>query len=92
VLSIDSKSHEITRTAQYWALAHFSRAARRGAVRFDSQGQIEKVSHVGFARPDGSQAAVLTNTGAERKIRLQLASMAADVVLPEASVLTLTWK
>jgi len=92
VLSIDSKTHEITRTAQYWALAHFARAARRGTVRFDSHGQIDKVAHVGFARPDGSQAAVLSNTGGEIRIHLQLAGMAADVVLPEASVLTLTWK
>jgi hypothetical protein len=89
---IDSKTHEIIRTGQYWALAHYARAARRGALRFDSQGQIEKVSHVAFAHPNGSCAAVLTNTGAERNIHLQLAGMAAEVVLPEASVLTLTWK
>jgi len=92
VLSIDSKTHEIIRTGQYWALAHYARAARRGARRFDSQGQIEKVSHVAFTHHDGSHAAVLTNTGAERNIHLQLAGMAAEVVLPEASVLTLTWK
>ena len=92
VLSIDSKTHEITRTGQYWALAHFGRAARRGARRFDSQGQIEKVSHVAFTHPDGSHAAVLTNTGAEKSIHLQQAGMAAEVVLPESAVLTLTWK
>jgi glucosylceramidase len=92
VLSIDSKTHEIIRTGQYWALAHYARAARRGALRFDSQGQIERVSHVAFTHPNGSYAAVLTNTGAERNIHLQLAGMAAEVVLPEASVLTLTWK
>jgi len=65
---------------------------RLGGLRFDSQGQIEKVSHVAFVDPTGSYAAVLTNTGAERNIHLQLAGMAAGVVLPEASVLTLTWK
>ena len=92
ILSIDSKTHDIVRTGQYWALAHYARAARRGALRFDSQGQVEKVSHVAFAHPDGSQALVLTNTGAERKIRLRLADMAAEVTLPEASVLTLSWK
>lgn len=92
VLSIDSKTHEIRRTGQYWALAHFSSAARRGARRFDSEGQVEKVSHVAFAHPDRGQAVVLTNTGGERKIHLQLAGMAAEVVLPEASVLTLSWK
>jgi glucosylceramidase len=31
VISIDSKTHDIVRTGQYWALAHFARAARRGA-------------------------------------------------------------
>ena len=92
VLSIDSKTHEITRTGQYWALAHYARAARRGALRFDSQGQIDKVSHVAFAHADGSQTAVLTNTGGDRKIHLHLAGMAAEVAVPEASVLTLTWK
>lgn len=92
VLSIDSKTHEIARTGQYWALAHFAKAARRGARRFDSQGQVEKVSHVAFAHPDGGQAAVLANTGSERKVHLQLAGMMAEVVLPQASVLTLSWK
>ena len=53
---------------------------------------MEKVLHVAFVQPDGSQAVVLTNTGAERKIRLQLADMAAQVSLPPASVLTLSWK
>lgn len=92
VLSIDSKTHEVVRTGQYWALAHYARAARRGARRFDSQGQVERVSHVAFTQPDGSQSLVLTNTGAERKIRLRLADMAAQVSLPPASVLTLSWK
>jgi glucosylceramidase len=92
VLSIDSKTHEIVRTGQYWALAHFSHAARRGARRFNSQGELEKVSHVGFALPDGSHALVLANTGSEKKARVQLADMAADVTLPEASVLNLSWQ
>jgi hypothetical protein len=31
-------------------------------------------------------------TGKEKKARLQLADMAAEVVLPESSVLTLSWQ
>jgi glucosylceramidase len=92
VLSIDSKTHEISRTGQYWALAHYARAARRGGRRFDSQGEVEKVSHVAFAHPDGSLSAVLGNTGGERKVHLQLAGMAAELLLPETSVMTLSWK
>lgn len=92
VLSINSRTHEIARTGQYWALAHFASAARRGGRRFDSVGELEKVSHVGFVYPDGRQTLVLTNTGQETKARLQLANMSAEVVLPESSVLTLSWR
>ncbi len=92
VLSIDSKTHEVARTGQYWALAHFARAARRGAHRFDSQGELEKVSHVGFAHADGKHVLVLANAGKEKKARLQLADMVAEVVLPESSVLNLSWQ
>jgi hypothetical protein len=80
------------RTGQYWALAHFAYAARRGGRRFDSVGELEKVLHVGFAYPDGRRTLVLTNTGKETKARLRLADMSADVVLPESSVLTLNWR
>jgi glucosylceramidase len=92
VLSINSGTHEIVRTGQYWALAHFAYAVRRGGRRFDSVGELEKVSHVGFAYPDGRRTLVLTNTGKETKARLQLADMSAEVVLPESSVLTLNWR
>jgi glucosylceramidase len=92
VLRIDSKTREITRTGQYWALAHLSTAARRGGRRFDSQGDLEKVSHVGFIYPDSRHALVLSNTGPEKTVQLQLAASTAEVVLPEASVLTLSWQ
>src|SRR5258708_14525256 len=62
VLSIDSKTHEIIRTGQYWALAHYARAARRGALPFHSQGQIQKGSHLTFTPPHGRHASVFTHT------------------------------
>jgi glucosylceramidase len=92
VVSINSKTHKIVRTGQYWALAHFSHAARRGGRRFDSQGELEKVSHVGFAYPDGRRALVLANTGKETNARLRMGDVSAEVSLPESSVLTLTWQ
>jgi len=92
VLSINSETHEIVRTGQYWALAHFSHAARRGGRRFDSQGELEKVSHVGFAYPDGRRALVLANTGKETNARLRMGDLSAEVSFPESSVLTLRWQ
>jgi len=90
-ITIHSETKEITRSGQYWALAHYSRAVRRGAMRIDSQGEIERVAHVAFTNPDGSTVAVLTNSGTERAVVLQLAGNAADVRLPADSVTTLSW-
>jgi glucosylceramidase len=91
VVTIDSKTKEITRSGQYWAFAHYSKAVHRGARRIDSQGKVAKVSHVAFVNPDGSNVAVLTNAGADTKVRLQVAGVMTEIALPEKSVATLTW-
>jgi glucosylceramidase len=93
MVTIHSKTKEITRSGQYWAFAHYSRAVQRGAVRFESRGALEDGTHVGFANPDGSKAMVLTNSGAsDRKVQLLLAGNLAEVTLPGDSVATLTWR
>jgi glucosylceramidase len=91
LVTIDSKTHEITRSGQYWAFAHYSKAIRRGARRIESSGNLEGVSHVAVANPDGSKAAVLTNAAAEKKILLRADGMEAEVPLAGNSVTTLTW-
>ncbi|SPF48069.1 Glucan endo-1,6-beta-glucosidase [Candidatus Sulfopaludibacter sp. SbA4] len=91
LVTIDSKTGEVTRSGQYWAFAHFSRAIRRGARRIESSGDLEGISHVAVTNPDGTRAAVLTNAAAGRKIFLRLGAMEAEVSLPADSVTTLTW-
>ena len=91
IVTINSKTKEITRSGQYWGFAHYSKAIRRGAKRFDSRGEVEGVSHVAFANPDGSHAVVLSNSGPERTVSVQLGNARADVVLPQKSVATLSW-
>ncbi len=91
LVTIHSQTKEITRSGQYWAFAHYSRAIRRGARRIASEGVIENVSHAAFANPDGSSAAVLTNAGPEKEVRLQLAGRMAEIALPADSVVTLAW-
>jgi glucosylceramidase len=92
VVTINSKTKEITRSGQYWALAHYSRAIRRGARRLESSASLEGVSHVAFANPDGTKAVVLTNAGSERKATLRMAGMETAVNLPADSITTLTWR
>jgi glucosylceramidase len=92
VITIDSKTGEISRSGQYWAWTHFSRAFRRGARRIESSGELAGVSHVACVNPDGTTAAVVTNTSAERKIFLKLGGSEAELHLPGDSITTFTWK
>lgn len=92
LVTINSTTREVTRSGMYWALAHYSRSVRRGARRFESEGGVDGVSHVAFANPDGTCAAVLTNAGPERTVRVQLAGRIVDVGLPRDSVTSLTWR
>ncbi|MGA2329906.1 MAG: glycoside hydrolase family 30 beta sandwich domain-containing protein [Bryobacteraceae bacterium] len=91
VVTVNSQTQEVTRSGQYWALAHYSRAIRRGARRFHCTSQMEKVWHVAVSNPDGTSAMVLTNSGPVTNARLLLAGMTTDVPLPADSVVTLLW-
>lgn len=86
LVTVDSRTRQISRNGQYWALAHFSRAMRRGARRIGCRGTIKKISRAAFLNPDGSYAMVLTNAGPERMVRVRLPSAwEAEVVLPSDS-------
>jgi glucosylceramidase len=92
VVTIDSQTREITRSGQYWALAHYSRVIRRGAHRFDSQSAAADLQHVALENPGGQQVLVVTNSGPARTIELRLANMAASVPLKANSVTTMAWR
>ena len=92
LVTIDSKTAEITRSGQYWAFAHFSRALRRGARRIESSGDFPGISHVACVNPDGTMAAVFTNSAGERTLLMRLGGKECEVRLPADSVTTLTWK
>jgi glucosylceramidase len=99
VITVNSSTLEVTRSARFWALAHYSKHVRRGAKVFrtdgvaDSAAETSKsaISHVGFHNPDGSVVVVLSNSGDERRIQLVLGSSTLEVDLPAGSVHTLQW-
>jgi glucosylceramidase len=90
ILTIDSKTHAIYHCGQFWALSHFSRFVKRGAVRIDSDGSYKDLSHVAFANPDGSLVVILTNAGNARTTELRLGRHVASVSVPPNSVMTFT--
>ena len=99
VITVDNASKAITRSGQYWALAHYSRHIRRGAKVFQTDGAGDiaaqassgSLSHAGFTNPDGSHVVVLANRGPERRVQLLLNSQSLELNLPANSVHTLQW-
>jgi glucosylceramidase len=91
-VTIDSHTKQITRSGQYWALAHFSRVIRRGAHRYDSQSDLAQISHFACQNPDGQNVLVVNNLGARRAVEVRLDKMAAHLDLEADSVTTLAWK
>jgi len=93
LVTINSQTREVTRSGQFWAFAHYSRAIQRNAVVVESEGEITNVQHVAVMNPDGQFAAVLTNNGkTPTTVQLRDGSSAVKVDLPADSVMTLTWK
>lgn len=92
VVTVHSQTKQVTRSGQYWAFAHYSRAFHRAATIIQSEGEIRDVHHVAGRNPDGTYAAVLTNTGpAQQKVWIMQGKSAVEVTLPSDSVTTLVW-
>lgn len=93
VVTVHSGSHEVTRSGQYAAFAHYSRHIRRDAVVIGSRGEVSGVDHVAAANPDGSYALVLTNTGSSpQRCELRFGKVTTAVDLAPDSVTTLNWQ
>ena len=91
-VTIDSRSRQVTaRGPNYWAIKHLNHAARRGAKVILSSGAIESVAHVAFVNADGRKAMLLTNTGADRSVRIRNGGRMAELTIPANSLTNLSW-
>lgn len=91
VVTIDSRTQSITRSGQYWAFAHYSKAIRRNARVLASHGQLAGVEHVALENPDGSRVLIITNLGKARTVDCGLDSSTLQLRMPGDSVVTLVW-
>ena len=92
IVTIHSKTQEITLCGQYWAFAHYSKVMQRGARVLASHGELANISHVAVENPAGSYVLVLANqSGVERLVPCSLGSYELRVKLPQNSVATLVW-
>jgi glucosylceramidase len=91
LVTLDSRTQQLTRSGQYWAFAHYSKSVRRGARVIATKGTVAGVDHVAFANPGGDYVLVLTNQGAERSIDCRFEGKTLKLTLPPDSIVTLQW-
>ena len=91
LVTLDSKTHAITRSGQYWAFSHYSKVVQRGARVIGSEGTLADIDHVAFENPDGTHVLVLTNQGGGQNVQCQAGTQALDLTLDPGSITTLRW-
>ncbi|HWY06916.1 MAG TPA: glycoside hydrolase family 30 protein [Candidatus Acidoferrales bacterium] len=91
LVTLDSQTHEVRPSGQYWAIAHFSKLVQRGAHVIGSQGALNDIDHVAFENPDGSRVLVITNQGAEQKVEFAEGTRTMELTLDPGSITTLHW-
>jgi glucosylceramidase len=91
VVTLNSKTHEVTRSGQFHAFAHYSKAIRPGARIFASWGDVPGIDHVAAENPDGSCVLILTNQSHDQQVQCSLRDQALTIKLAENSITTLVW-
>jgi glucosylceramidase len=92
VVTQNSKTGELERNGQYWALYHFSAHVHRDAHRIHSEAGDTNFSHIAFRNPDGEQVLVLTNQTFPRSVQIQSGDRTLEVPLAGNSITTVTWR
>lgn len=91
MITLNSRTGQLTRSGQYWAFAHYAKAVRRGAKVIASQTEMAGMEHAAFLNPAGDYVLVLANQGAERAVECRFQGQSLQVQLPRNSVVTLQW-
>ena len=92
LVSIDSKSQQLSYSGNYYAFAHYSKLIQRGARIFASGGDLPGIDHAAARNTDGSNVLVVTNSNsAEQQVQCTLGTRALKLVLPPDSITSLVW-
>jgi glucosylceramidase len=107
LVTVENGSHNVTRSGQYWALAHYSKHVQRGArviatnslappprggaLLDENATRSTALTHSGFRNPDGSMVLVLANRGGQRQVQIVLGSQELNLTVPPDSLVTLRW-
>ena len=91
VVTIDSRSGEVTRNQEYYAFGHASRFVRPGARRVATD-EPEGLQAVAFVNPDGERVLIVLNEGAvPLGFEIREGGRAAVAELPPQTAATYVW-
>jgi len=91
LVSVNSKSQQLTYSGNYYAFPHYSKLIQRGARIFASSGDLPGIEHVAAKNTDGSSVLVVTNSGVEQQVQCTLGTRALKLVLPPDSITSFVW-
>ena len=92
LVSVDTKTKQLTHSGNYYAFPHYSKLIQRGAHVFSSSGELPGVHHVSAENPGKNRVLVLTNSNnAEQHVQCRLGSRVLKVVLPPDSITSFLW-
>ncbi len=93
IVTIDSRTGEVSRNDEYYAFAHYSRFVLPGAVRVRSTDTGNDIKNVAFQNASGGSAVlVLINGGTEaHRVSVQQGGIHFGYTLPAQSVATIIW-
>ena len=93
VVTVDSRTGEVSRTDDYYALAHASRFVRRDAWRIGSTQTADGIDNVALENADdGSRVLIVSNSNdAPRSIAVRDGDRGFEHVMPARSLVTFRW-
>lgn len=93
VVTINSKTGEVTRNFDYYALAHASRFVRQGARRIESTTGVDSLETVAFQNSDDNSVALIVLNSAANSCRFSVSfgGKSFEHTMPGASVATFVW-
>ena len=92
VVIIDRQKKEVTYTALYYYLSHFSKFVRPGAVRVGTTGSLKGIRCIAFQSKDGGMVAEVMNSRTQPSaITLKWKNESLHLNLPAMSITSAVW-
>ena len=92
VVTVDSRTGEVSRNQEYYALGHLSRFVKRGAVRIDAASGDDGVKTIAIKNPNGQIVLMALNTTANvRNITVLGAAGQFNYSMPAGAAATFVW-